>query len=55
MEYNRKIIQDEEQKKQYLYVKTEELENEAYISEELFDEIGERIITLEGYFSGGIN
>ena len=55
MEYNRKIIQGEEQKKQYLYVKTEELENEAYISEELFDESGEKIITLEGYFSGGIN
>lgn len=52
MEYNRKIIDDEEQKKQYLSVIIEQTDMYT-ITEELFDENGDKIITLEGYFSEG--
>lgn len=52
MEYNRKIIENEEQKRQHLSVIIEQTEIYTQ-TEDLLDKDGNKIMTLEGYFNEG--
>jgi hypothetical protein len=53
MNYNHKIFIDEQQKHQYLWVESDTEESDVGSYSFLYDEDGEEIITLEGYFSEG--
>lgn len=53
MNYNYLIISGQEQKQQYLYVKSPDDDGDntnGYFAQELYDSSGEQIRTLEGYF-----
>lgn len=53
MNYTNLIVSDQEQKKQYLRVEHNIDKSEIISYDYLYDENGEQIITLEGYFSEG--
>ena len=55
MNFNRKIVENEEQKQQYLSVQGRIDEGGSITIENLYDQDGNQIMTLEGYFSEGKN